>query len=199
MESFSYSHSDGPVTVHSLCVLSGAVWETDVQSRGFSGDQRVGRSSCQKITYVAEAHGKTCFFFFLSLFLQCLSLCSSSRPWTVFVAQTGLLIFQPQPLNCCDYRYALQYPAQKFLLNGFAQWDIVRNKCWCQDPSLNKVVSNRIQGWEALDTGKKDKVDPHTLSPLIEVLLLLASEICFPGILDVCGLVSRCIHVTETA
>lgn len=123
------------------------------------------------------------FFFFLSLFLQCLSLCSSSRPWTVFVAQTGLLIFQPQPLNCCDYRYALQYPAQKFLLNGFAQWDIVRNKCWCQDPSLNKVVSNRIQGWEALDTGKKDKVAPHTRSPLIEVLLLFASEVCFPGFL----------------
>lgn len=159
MESFFYSYPDGPVTVPSLCVLSGAVWETDVQSRGFSGDQRVGHSSCQKITYLCcwSTWQNLGFFFF---FFFIVSLCSSSRPWTVFVAQTGLLIFRPQPLNCCDYRYALQYPAQKFLLNGFAQWDIVRNKCWCQDPSLNKVVSNRIQGWEALDTGKKDKVAP---------------------------------------
>lgn len=182
-----------------MCVVR-SVWETDVQSRGVSGDQRVGHSSCQKITYLCcwstwKNLGFFSFFFFFSV-----SLCSSSRPWTVFVAQTGLLIFQPQPLYCCDYRYALQYPAQKFLLNGFAQWDIVRNKCWCQDPSLNKVVSNRIQGWEALDPGKKDKVaPPHPLPPLIEVLLLFASEICFPGILDVCGLVSRCMHVTETA
>lgn len=136
MESFSYSHPDGPVTA-------------------------------------------------------CSFLCSSSRPWTVFVAQTGLLIFQPQPLNCCDYRCALQCPAQKFLLNGFAQWDIVRNKCWCQDPSLNKVVSNRIQGWEALDTGKKDKVAPPTPPPAFD------KDFAFVSVRNLLSRYSRCVWFSD--